>query len=424
MKINYRKDPGCSYLVIDCEGIQPQDIYAIKLLKNTDAPALLSLDTDNLDGSTQLLYDITGRQSFDKKFETEKLTMVMLKGLIDSLSVLSDTLSSFLLSGSYLLIRPDTIFLDHSGSNFAFCYMPYQKNDLQLQLKELFNVILSVIDYNDKRLVTLAFDLNKTIQNSNFTIGDIISAYRETASGQHDDPEAYSGASKIPGSYGRPSSTDEYSGNATSAPAEMSHADPPVRSGQPGRPRSAQTRGGFFEKAKLYFADQDFSSVIDDINTARIIRKIRETDLPDVPVSYPETVALSNPMAFNEDIAYDASAEPEPIEATASINPEELKFHKLTGIGQAAGINIILDHFPFSIGSHEQYCDFALNRPTVSRLHCRIHAPDSGSQEPVIEDLNSKNGTGLNGQSLDPYSRKPLHTGDMVSLADMEFTYS
>ena len=54
----------------------------------------------------------------------------------------------------------------------------------------------------------------------------------------------------------------------------------------------------------------------------------------------------------------------------------------------------------------------------IGREHCRISF-ERGSH--FVEDLNSKNGTYLNGQKLTPGQKKPLRPGDRLKLADVEF---
>lgn len=53
----------------------------------------------------------------------------------------------------------------------------------------------------------------------------------------------------------------------------------------------------------------------------------------------------------------------------------------------------------------------------VSRLHVVIRRTENGL---MIEDLASTNGTLLNGAPLDPYSPKPLHSGDHLVLSKLE----
>ena len=60
--------------------------------------------------------------------------------------------------------------------------------------------------------------------------------------------------------------------------------------------------------------------------------------------------------------------------------------------------------------------DFILEAPLVSRLHCRLTA--AASDQLVVEDLKSTNGTHVNGK---PVERSVLKTGDVLKVGRVEF---
>ena len=60
--------------------------------------------------------------------------------------------------------------------------------------------------------------------------------------------------------------------------------------------------------------------------------------------------------------------------------------------------------------------DFIVEAPLVSRLHCRLTA--SSSDQLVVEDLSSTNGTLVNGTKVE---RAVLKTGDVLTVGRVEF---
>ena len=60
--------------------------------------------------------------------------------------------------------------------------------------------------------------------------------------------------------------------------------------------------------------------------------------------------------------------------------------------------------------------DFILDAALVSRIHCRLSADKS--DQLVVEDLGSKNGTLVNGT---PVSRHVLRDGDKLTVGRVEF---
>lgn len=61
--------------------------------------------------------------------------------------------------------------------------------------------------------------------------------------------------------------------------------------------------------------------------------------------------------------------------------------------------------------------DFMLEAPMVSRLHCRLTA--GASDQLVVEDLDSTNGTLVNGKRV---QRAVLREGDTLGVGRVEFT--
>jgi pSer/pThr/pTyr-binding forkhead associated (FHA) protein len=60
--------------------------------------------------------------------------------------------------------------------------------------------------------------------------------------------------------------------------------------------------------------------------------------------------------------------------------------------------------------------DFILDAALVSRLHCRLTADKS--DQLIVEDLGSTNGTLVNGRRVD---RQILKSGDTVTIGRVEF---
>ncbi len=80
---------------------------------------------------------------------------------------------------------------------------------------------------------------------------------------------------------------------------------------------------------------------------------------------------------------------------------------------------IVIDKLPFIIGSLSDHTDYAPGG-NVSRLHAEIRRNGNGIS---IADLNSTNGTKVNGINLVPGEECMLYNNDKISLADVDFIY-
>lgn len=77
---------------------------------------------------------------------------------------------------------------------------------------------------------------------------------------------------------------------------------------------------------------------------------------------------------------------------------------------------------PWYIGSGKGNCHLWIDSRTVSRRHARIYRSKE-SQEMLIMDLNSTNGTKVNGITLIPETVRSLSDGDVIDFADHQYRF-
>ena len=77
-------------------------------------------------------------------------------------------------------------------------------------------------------------------------------------------------------------------------------------------------------------------------------------------------------------------------------------------------------YYPFLLGKQEDLVDYVLREETVSRLHVRI---DRAGEEYFLTDLNSTNGTTVNGRKLETNETVKLSIGDQVGIARLSFYF-
>lgn len=87
--------------------------------------------------------------------------------------------------------------------------------------------------------------------------------------------------------------------------------------------------------------------------------------------------------------------------------------------GSAGSFIFMINKPEFILGKSKDADGVIINSNMVSRNHCRIIK--SGSNY-MVEDLNSTNGTSINGYVLNPNEMYYINNGDKLVLADIEFT--
>lgn len=94
---------------------------------------------------------------------------------------------------------------------------------------------------------------------------------------------------------------------------------------------------------------------------------------------------------------------------------------KLYGRDNVHNCHVPLEKLPLTLGKLAGHVDFLLRDESVSRIHAHISKDDSGRI--CVRDLNSTNGTFLNGIRLVPNETVSIREGDEVCFGDMVFEY-
>lgn len=80
--------------------------------------------------------------------------------------------------------------------------------------------------------------------------------------------------------------------------------------------------------------------------------------------------------------------------------------------------DIFVGNHAVTVGKMKEQCEALLNAETVSRMHARLEYRD---QMGYLKDLNSRNGTFLNGDRLKPQELRKFTEGDRIAFADIQY---
>ena len=181
MNITFRKNLNHSYMVIEKIPAFSENDFMVQMLLQNDIRTLLKFRYETVNGKTNLLYDISSRQVFQRQYEINKMTEENLKAFCYSVRNMVNALEEYLLDPNNIILKKECIFTDPEGKNYEFCYHPYYHGDIIVEFRELFHHILQIINYEDEKTVRLAYEIHGKLQSDNFTLADIM----ETLNGDY-----------------------------------------------------------------------------------------------------------------------------------------------------------------------------------------------------------------------------------------------
>lgn len=160
-RMSYEHNLRHSYMHISAQSVDPQS-YALKLLRETSVPDTLplSIRPDAEDPAQATLeYEVSGLESMASYYASRKLRYLALAQLMENIHGLLEHLEEYFLPEDMVLLDPSAIFYNQETESWIFTLVPGHSSSFHEALKALIAWLLKRIDYNEDRVVVLAYTL-------------------------------------------------------------------------------------------------------------------------------------------------------------------------------------------------------------------------------------------------------------------------
>ena len=478
MEATYYKDTMRSYMIIPCPEEAETESYQYRMLEMNRITGLLPCGLRHIDGRRYLYYDITGRQSMQSLYEGRKISGKELFRLIRELDRVSESISGYLLDEQHLVLSQEQVFYELQTGNYYFTYYPGE-----VLSPEIFRFLADSIDGTDKAAAAAAYRLSSVARGDRQTLREAI---HEEAEEKENPPYPYETSAGVELNKGsktvqnRPARSGDFrveefmdrdevqdqmasdedppaernggkkkrKQRAKASDKEMSETDKAIGENAKSRAPTAKKQivirillilfalsgaGGLLAaQFLLYISRRERRLCIAGaillviaaglVITEMVIylhrerRRKQEEEKKSKPV-YKKTDEEDLPRFSRPDLEEYRLSDDEngnTVQLSELENPGRL-------YGQERGNRIDLRTLPVTIGKAQSYADIILGDPSISRVHARIYKGKDGGIE--IRDLDSTNGTWINGVRLKPNEKKIVHRGDEVRFGNVEYEY-
>ena len=443
MDISYKRELNHSYLILKNENQHALSDYPARMLFSNSINGLLPCTPRLIDGETSLYYEITSRQSLSQIYETKKFNSGDLKSLFEALFHTITCMEDYLLDADLLLLSPDYIYQDFESS-FYFCCFPLESAPSGKDFVSLTEYLLPKINHEDNQAVLLGYGLYKDSLES-----PLCPALLKTALAKL-KPE-------------KPPVQNLFDSHSFQK-QDCSHEASP----------SQDIMTTFFEEETLHektsvgwligillslsafsvcvyfclhyrlisvsqtiinfllFILLSGGSFLIFFLVSRQQKKKSESvlDFSSDFSSYSDSSHsdFSSDSDFSPDFEISTPSIPEPQPSSSSSdtvllqpdNPATVPSASLTFFENGQPRTVFLTEEFLLIGKHPDLASLCLSTPTVSRLHARIRKDFSYF---FIMDLNSKNGTSINGKPLSPQEEYQLCDNDKIQISEVELIF-
>lgn len=157
MRTEYKRDMNHNYLILYGDEKLDTDSYQVRMLLGNAVPSLLKCRIQGIDGQFMLYYDITSRQSIFSLYEQKKFGAEDLRLILGGIVQTMEEMEEYLMDPGQLLLQPEYMYLDVEKKKLYFGCMPGKKEDIKKQFQALTEYMLPQIDHEDEEAVILGY---------------------------------------------------------------------------------------------------------------------------------------------------------------------------------------------------------------------------------------------------------------------------
>lgn len=446
----YKRDMYHNYFVIQ-KSKECQGDYFEKIHKYNQLQGLLNYEERQINNNRYSYYKVDGLQTLSCVYEKKTI------GNDELIKIVTDLIKSinqgrlYLLKETDYILSENHIFLEMPECEVFLCYFPGYGVPLKQQFQSLFEFIMNHVDYNDQAAVYLIYRLyikskeeDCTLQNFKAIIAEPVKGASGEQLKSSDFIEKWRRNNSIQLPFIEQKNEDEQEilyypvRNFVIAGAAFVMALVSMGIINKFRMLFGKT-GRILESKTMMFVGLMLAAVVAHIlyrlfragaKQSRMIPRIAYITpeqgehlgfLEDINGRNINTSETSIKDKINETSAKDGLMEEETktMVLTDYFNSQK-RYPELCPNDKESYERITLNEFPFFIGKLKSRMDYGLDHAAVSRFHAKITKED---EEYFIYDLNSTNGTFLNGKQLNAREKTTIHDGDEIQFADVIYRF-
>lgn len=331
-----------------------------KMFEYNDIKGFLPISLVRINNTVTYRYPVMQCQSLAKKYGNEQVSITDIKLIFSEITLLVHRVEEYLLNMDSVLLNPEFIFMN--GQELLFCYFPSGYQPFNKSLRELMEYILEKLNHTRQQDVMTAYSLYQKILKNNFTMDGLMD-------------EVFS-------------SSQETENRRV------------IRQTETGK-------DGVGENKHKETAKENINSdILEELETELLGEDKKEKKKKGKWFSWMNKCNRdtkgNGTMAVAENVSYGA---------TQILNVKRLQ-------NMSGGTDILFSKFPVRIGTSTTESDCVLDNVMVSRKHAVITMECGGY---YIEDLDSTNGTFINGSRISPYEPVLIREGDQICFANEKF---
>lgn len=416
MNPSYRRDKDHNYMVLDAPEKLGGTEYQVRMLTGNTIPHLLKCHMCMIDGKGVFFYEITGMQPLFRIFEKMAMNQEDIQNVLSGIKEALENTERYLLDGNQLLFEPEYLFMDMQSREVSMCCLPFYSGDMGKDFRKLTEYFLKRLDHSDEAAVLLGYDVYSRTAEENYCLSEVLQIVYRNPDRLREKPKEEPEEKEIPEII----DTEDFYEETVCA-EKLSEEQAYVKISA--QKESAAKK----EKAEILKKKHWILIILGGLLAAGGILALVGIGILSVMQAVGIlflAIGISIYTVFVETQSQKKKKEMEPVpeEAATCIIRE----------GQSNGMavlvstrpeqyeNILLYREETHVGKEARKADVCINNDTVSRIHAKIIRRE---EKYYLTDLNSTNGTWLNGKRIAPSEAVELEEGDLTAFAEAEYIF-
>ena len=180
MKVVFEHDLAHNYMIPDYESEygkvseKAENEYEIHMLEENHISGFMACVRKKINGERKYYYEITSRQSLQQICEGTSLGVKDIKIILRCLYQALQQADQYLLDGNKIVLEPECIYLDIESREAVFCYLPVYEGRIQDSFRRFASFLLYHLNQADTEAVLLVYEINRNVQGKNYALLDIL----------------------------------------------------------------------------------------------------------------------------------------------------------------------------------------------------------------------------------------------------------
>lgn len=422
MKTSYQRELKRNYLIVETETSEGQGEppFEQKMLEQNQIDGILRFQVRQKDEEVRFFYEITSKQPLSRLLEGQTIQAEQIRALVFGIARSLDHMEQYLLSEKSVLLDPEYLYVDPESLKVWLCLVPGMECDFPEDYSRFLEYLLGKVDHRDKESVVLAYGLYQETRKENYGMADILQLAQQKIEVNHAGREAetetvreFERYQEYPEREYMETAQDGYGAKQRRSAIQDRKAGNAETDWKPGMVRARQIQTDTVKESSGLFGR--WKQRRKERREEKQREQEREMQMPwdtmFVSETSPDYGTLSSVHL------------PQQSSGTVLLNPESRESgsvaRRLTAL-DAGETDIVISYYPFIIGKQENLADYILDRETVSRLHLRIDQKDGRY---YVQDLNSTNGTMVDGRMLENNETAEIWEGVEVNIAGVRYRF-